>query len=642
MAWANRAASRGDGSYTLRAPLEHWRGRYPFMLQELTIRNFALLEYAQLRFGPGLTVLTGETGAGKSIIIDAIGCVLGGRASSDVVRAGTERAIVEAIFDLDAETSTAVRAILEDLGLADVLGEVSDTSDGAATGQGQRDGVDSILNVHTTDLILHREIGRNGRSIARLNGRTIPAGTLAQVGAALIDIHGQHDHLSLLRAEAQRDLLDRYGGLLDQRASVTRQVRDLTNLRATRRALQQDEREVARRLDMLGYQVDEIARAELRSGEDEALSRERTRLASAGRLMELGQAVLARLTGDSESNGATDLAARASRDLESLVRIDPDLAPTATTLAEAEAFLDDVTQTIRTYVDQIEFNPERQSEVEQRLELITSLQKKYGPTIEEILGYSERAEAEIADLVTRDARSQALENEIASLETELGRDADALSVARHGAGVRLAAAIGTELRALSLKGAFETVLSRTPDDSGVPVGPDETRMRCDQGGIDTVAFHFAPNPGEPSKPVARTASGGELSRILLALKAVLSQVDHTPTLIFDEVDTGVGGRNAQVLGEKLAGLGTRHQVFCITHLPQVAAYGDGHYFLAKHVAEGRTSTEATPLDLQGRAHELAQMLGGATPTTLAQATELLTRAEAWKQTDRLRHPSDAA
>ncbi|NDE08898.1 MAG: hypothetical protein EBZ89_16170, partial [Chloroflexi bacterium] len=275
MAWANRAASRGDGSYTLRAPLEHWRGRYPFMLQELTIRNFALLEYAQLRFGPGLTVLTGETGAGKSIIIDAIGCVLGGRASSDVVRAGTERAIVEAIFDLDAETSTAVRAILEDLGLADVLGEVSDTSDGAATGQGQRDGVDSILNVHTTDLILHREIGRNGRSIARLNGRTIPAGTLAQVGAALIDIHGQHDHLSLLRAEAQRDLLDRYGGLLDQRASVTRQVRDLTNLRATRRALQQDEREVARRLDMLGYQVDEIARAELRSGEDEALSRER-------------------------------------------------------------------------------------------------------------------------------------------------------------------------------------------------------------------------------------------------------------------------------------------------------------------------------------------------------------------------------
>lgn len=612
------------------------------MLQELTIRNFALLEYAQLRFGPGLTVLTGETGAGKSIIIDAIGCVLGGRASSDVVRAGTERAIVEAIFDLDAETCIAVRAILEDLGLADVLGEVTDASDLAATGHGQRDGVDSTLNVHTTDLILHREIGRNGRSIARLNGRTIPAGTLAQVGAALIDIHGQHDHLSLLRAEAQRDLLDRYGGLLDQRASVTRQVRDLTNLRATRRALQQDGREVARRLDMLGYQVDEIARAELHSGEDEALSRERTRLASAGRLMELGQAVLARLTGDSESNGATDLAARASRDLESLARIDPDLAPTATTLAEAEAFLDDVTQTIRTYVDQIEFNPERQSEVEQRLELITSLQKKYGPTIEEILGYSERAEAEIADLVTRDARSQALDDEIASLETELGRDADALSVARHGAGVRLAAAIGTELRALSLKGAFETVLSRTPDDSGVPVGPDETRMRCDQGGIDTVAFHFAPNPGEPSKPVARTASGGELSRILLALKAVLSQVDHTPTLIFDEVDTGVGGRNAQVLGEKLAGLGTRHQVFCITHLPQVAAYGDGHYFLAKHVAEGRTSTEATPLDLQGRAHELAQMLGGATPTTLAQATELLTRAEAWKQTDRLRHPSDAA
>ena len=595
------------------------------MLRELTIRNFALLEIAHLHFGTGLTVLTGETGAGKSIVIDAIGCVLGGRTSAEVVRAGADRATVEAIFDLDVETADAVRTTLDGLGMADLIDgdEGGDTSEGGG-GRG------------AAALALSREIGRNGRSVARLNGRAVPASTLAQVGAHLIDIHGQHDHLSLLRADAQRDLLDRFGVLVDARRALADRWRALGAASRARRAMRADAREVARRIEMLGYQVEEIVQADLTEGEDEALQRERVRLANAGRLAELGGAVLGRLAAGSD-DGATparDLVALAARDLDALARVDPDLAATATSVAEAATLLDDAIRTMADYVDAIEFNPARQAEVERRLDLLAALKHKYGATVADVLAYEERARAELEDLATRDARGQALDAQVDALTVAVGAEAEALSTARTAAGDQLADAIAVELRALSLKGAFEAVLTRTPDPDGVPASPDGARWRCDETGIDTVAFHFAPNPGEPSRPVARTASGGELSRILLALKAVLSRVDRTPTLIFDEVDTGVGGRNAQVLGEKLAGLGDRHQVFCVTHLPQVAAYGDGHVFLAKHVSDGRTTTEVSHLDPHGRVTELAQMLGGATTATLAQARELLDRAGAWKRAAR--------
>ena len=594
------------------------------MLRELTIRNFALLEVACLHFGTGLTVLTGETGAGKSIVIDAIGCVIGGRTSAEVVRAGTDRASVEAIFDLDNETVKVVADVLDCLGMSDLL-----EADNATTP------VTSGPAPTAPELVLAREIGRNGRSVARVNGRAVPASTLAQVGAHLIDIHGQHDHLSLLRADAQRDLLDRFGGLTDARRDLADRWRELGALRATRRQMQVDEREVARRLDVLGYQVEEIAQANLADGEDDALMRERTRLANAGRLAELGATILGCLAGGHDGEAAArDLVARAARDLVTLARVDPDVTPTATTVAEASTLIDDAIHTITAYVESIEFNPARQAEVEQRLDQIGTLKYKYGATITDILAFADRARAELDDLATRDARGHALDTRITALEATVGADAAALSDARVAAGDCLAAAIATELRALNLKGAFEAVLTRAPDPDGVPLPTDGARYRCGDAGIDTVAFHFAPNPGEPSRPVARTASGGELSRILLALKAVLSRADRTPTLIFDEVDTGVGGRNAQVLGEKLSGLGDRHQVFCVTHLPQVAAYADGHVFLTKHVADGRTSTEANTLDDAGRIIELAQMLGGTTPATLAQARELSERAWNWKRTTR--------
>ncbi|MGH2352938.1 MAG: DNA repair protein RecN [Chloroflexota bacterium] len=573
------------------------------MLQELTIRNFALLEEVRVAFGDGLNVLTGETGAGKSILIDALGAVLGGRVTTEAIRTGTDRAMVEAIFQLPPAGGSApvpVRLLLDELGL-----------DSALDGDTEDDGA----------LILARELSRSGRSVARVNGRAVPVSMLAQLSASLVDIHGQHEHLSLLRADAQRDLLDRFGGLMAQREAVAAMVKDLRAVRAELRAMQQDEREVARRIDLLSFQVEEIQGAKLQPGEEEALARERTRLANAARLAELAAAVYERLSGSAtDAVSAIDQLGQAARDLVQVTRIDAEMAEQEQLLAEAVAQVEEVGRALRAYSEGIEFAPERLEAVNERLDLIHTLQRKYGATIEEVLAFGERAAAELDQIVNREARTAALEQRVAALEQEIAAAATALSSARAAAGDRLAAAVAEELRALSLRGAFEVVLLRQPDPDGVPV--DSGRTRCDETGIDEVEFRFAPNVGEPSKPVARTASGGELSRILLALKAVLSAVDRTPTLIFDEVDAGVGGRNGQVLGEKLAGLAAEHQVLCVTHLPQIAAYGDAHFYIAKQERAGRTVTTVTPLDSDGQARELAQMLGGVTPATLEQARQL--------------------
>ncbi len=592
------------------------------MLQELTIRNFALLEEVRLSFEQGLNVLTGETGAGKSIIIDAIGTVLGGRATTDVIRTGAERAIVEALFALPARGAEPLRALLDEHGLTDDDTAGSDGNDGDGT------------------LILAREIGRSGRSVARVNGRAVPVSTLAQVGALLVDVHGQHEHLSLLRTGAQRDLLDRYGGLMGQRADVAALVRDLRAVRGELRAMQQDEREIARRIDLLSFQVEEIQQARLQPGEAEALEQERSRLANAGRLAELAATIYEALVGGTGGTGgagdtpaAIDLLGAAGRGLAQLLRIDPQLAEQEAPLVEATAQVEELARVVRDYQDSIEFAPERQAQVEERLDVIRTLERKYGETIEEVLAFEARAGAELDGLVNRGAHTAQLEAKAVELERRIGAAAGALSLARSHVGDQLAVAVGQEMRALSLRGAFAVAVDQEAlpgaGGEGLPVGGQ--RLRFDESGFDVVEFQFAPNPGEPAKSVARTASGGELSRILLALKAVLSAADRTPTLIFDEVDAGIGGRNGQVIGEKLAQIGRRHQVLCVTHLPQIAAFGDSHFFIAKHVDGGRTATTVTPLDDDGRARELAQMLGGVSPATLQQAGELTGHASQWKR-----------
>ncbi|HEV2122008.1 MAG TPA: DNA repair protein RecN, partial [Chloroflexota bacterium] len=516
------------------------------MLQELTIRNFALLEEVRLSFQKGLNVLTGETGAGKSIIIDAIGTVLGGRASSEVIRAGAERAMVEAIFDLPSRSDGGehLLALIDELGLVDQGGEGE------------------------TNLILARELSRSGRNVARINGRTVPVGVLAQVGSLLIDIHGQHEHLSLLRPGAQRDLLDRYGDLMPQRAKVAALVRDLRSVRTQLREMQHDEREVARRIDLLSFQVEEIQAAKLTPGEEESLVQDRTRLANAARLAELAGAIHQALAGGvGDEPSAMDLLGSAAKDLAMLCRIDEEMETHEALLVEATAQVEELARTFRAYQENIEFAPERLNQVNERLELIHELERKYGATIPEVLAFAEQAGVELESLVNREARTAELERRAATLERDIAREAAVLSEQRRRVGERLASGVAHEMRALSLRGDFEVAVQQETSSEGIAVeGVSDGRpVRLDETGMDVVEFRFAPNPGEPARSVARTASGGELSRILLALKAVLSAADRTPTLIFDEVDAGIGGRNGQVIGEKLALIGEQHQVLCVTH-----------------------------------------------------------------------------
>ena len=574
------------------------------MLLELSVRNFALLEEVDLHFEPGLNVLTGETGAGKSIIIDAIGTVLGGRASTEVIRGGAERATIKARFAMPAGNSAeGFEALLREAGI-------------------ERDGGEPTLT-------LTREIARSGRTVARIDGKPVPVSTLAHVGGALVDIHGQHEHLSLLRPGSQRDLLDHYGGLIERRKEVAFLVRELRQVRAELRAMQQDEREIARRIDLLSYQLEEIQAAKLRPGEDAELEQERTRLANAGRLAELAGTIHDALAGGSagagDAPGASDLLGQAGHALAQLLRIDQQLAEQEAMLTEAAAQVAELAQTIRSYQESIEFAPERLAELEERLEVIRTLERKYGETIEEVLRFADEAGGELEGLVNREQRTAELEARAASLERQIGKAALALSDARRAAGERLAQDVAEEMAALSLRGAFFVVVDHEPNAEGVPVGDE--RLRFDDTGIDAVDFRFAPNPGEPAKSVARTASGGELSRILLALKAVLSAADRTPTLIFDEVDAGIGGRNAQVVGQKLAQIGRQHQVLCVTHLPQIAAFGDAHFFIAKQVQGGRTTTTVRALQAEARDKELAQMLGGVSGATLAQAREMTDAAK---------------
>lgn len=616
------------------------------MLQELGIRNFALLEDVRVPFGPGFNVLTGETGAGKSILIDAIGRVLGGRASPEDIRTGAEHARIEAVFDLPQRaTAPALHALLEEIGLL-----------GSAAGEAERD---------AEALILSRDLSRTGRSIARINGRAVPVTVQAQVGQHLVDVHGQHEHFSLLRPEVQLDLLDRFGGLLPLRDQVAAVVRELRSGRSVLKQLRVDERELARRVDLLHFQVEEIRAARLQPGEDAELDRERLLLMNAERLAQLSGQLYALLAGGSdEQRSALDLLGMAARELASLAQIDAVATEQERALAEAVAQVEEVARYFRAYLEGVEFDPQRLAAIEDRVDLLRNLKRKYGDTLAAVVAFGEQAAAELEQLANREQRAAELEAREVELVAEAAGRATQLSLARRAAGDRLATLVQRQLADLNLKAAFEVALLQVPDSDGLPLteqchgstlmgakvqppAPSAQHgspnagatapyhgttartapgVRFDESGIDQVEFRIAPNPGEPLKPVARIASGGELSRILLALKSILSDVDYAPTLIFDEIDVGIGGRGAEVVAEKLYRIAARHQVLCVTHLPQIAAFGDRHYFIAKQERDGRTVTEVRPLSDPERVEELAQMLGGSTMAALSRANELLSRA----------------
>ena len=568
------------------------------MLSELYVSNFAIIEDLHLIFHPGFNVLTGETGAGKSIIIDAIELLLGGKSSQEMVRAGERLARVEGIFELDNDYAERVQNWLHAHDLDDETGQI----------------------------ILAREVRRGGRSVARINGRAVAQSLLAELGDMLVDIHGQGDHLSLLKPRTHINLLDEYAGLRQQRSEVSQLVEELRRIRTELNHLRQSAREIARRIDLLRYQVQEIDDAALSIGEEESLESERRRLANAEALMSESASVAALLSeGDIERPAALDVLGEAIIHLQKLVRLDPDLAPLSEQATSLFEGLSDLAREMSAYGERLEFDPERLEEVEERLALINQLKRKYGDSIEDVIAFGEAARTELALLSDSEARTEELEAREESLLRAIGEKASILSQARRAAADALARAVEAELKTLRMSGSrFQVAMTRRPDPQGCYVGDD--RWAFDATGIDEVEFLVSANPGEPLRPLAKVASGGETARLMLALKNVLSQADETPTLIFDEIDQGIGGRVGAIVGQKLFNLSQSHQVLCVTHLPQIAAYGDKHLLVTKKTTGDRTISQLETLEGDARVAELAAMLGADSERGRQSAQELLDSA----------------
>ena len=583
------------------------------MLTELSISNFAIIDNLRLSFASGFNVLTGETGAGKSIIIDALSTVLGERASEEMVRAGTAAARVEAIFTLDTRMPEA---------FAQALAE---------------HGVES----EEETLILSREIVRGGRSVSRINSRAVPARVVEQIGEWLVDIHGQSEHLSLKNVRTHVDYLDRFANAWELRGRVAAKVKQIGEVRREVESLVRDEREQARRVDLLSFQIEEISAARLRAGEEEELKQERTRLANAEKLAQHAEDALTALrSGDEDSASALDLLGDVKHSLAQLAKLDPSLLELQGQVDDAIGVLDDLASTLRDYRDEVEFNPVRLAQVEDRLQLVYNLKRKYGDSIETILQFGERAAAELDAITHSSERIEELRKREEKLLAELARLASELTSKRQAAAAKLSSAIERELNDLRMvRAKFEVDFQRQEDPEGVPL--DGKRYAFNTTGVDRIEFLVSANPGEPPKPLVKVASGGETARLMLALKSVLSAADEVPTLIFDEIDVGIGGRVGVVVGRKLWNLtcasrqnGSRHnvhQVLCITHLPQIAAFGDAHYRVDKIVAREHTSTAVRALEGQERVGELAQMLGAVGEAGTQSAAEILHAAESEKR-----------
>jgi DNA repair protein RecN (Recombination protein N) len=559
----------------------------PGRLLELTVTDLALIDRLRLAFDAGFNVITGETGAGKSLLIDALGLALGARADSTLVRHGAEAARVEALFDRVPEPLIAVR-----------------------------------------------DVSASGRSTARLDDAAVTAARLAEEVGALVEVHGQHDQGRLLDERWQRDLLDEFGGHGELRATMAAAVQRWRENRAALDAAALDPREVARRLDLLEHEAAEITAANLRPGEADEI-RGRLTAAQHGEAIARGAATL-REALTQEGAGARDTAAVALHEARGLARLDPRFEPLADRLAGLEAELVDVADEARRLAETVDHDPRAVAELDARLGVIHGLIRRYGDDEAAVLEHGERATAEADRLRGLDEERSRRQREDAERLAEVATAGAALSAARQATGRTLGTAVGAVLEELGFPaGVFEVAVGRRPAGPGeAAVEVDGDAVAFDAAGIDQVVYRLAPNQGEPARPLARIASGGELSRVALAIKRVLAEADATPTLVFDEVDTGIGGRSADPIGRSLWGLARRHQVLCVTHLPQIAAHADAHYRIAKRERDGRTVTEVERLDREGRMVELAAMLGGGPgdAAALASARELLDRAEAWRGT----------
>jgi DNA repair protein RecN (Recombination protein N) len=549
------------------------------MLTELRIVNFALLEELSLRFELGFTVLTGETGAGKSLLIDAIALLVGGRASADQIRFGAEEASLEAAFHLPDRHPLQAR--LRDQG---------------------------ILGPADSELIVRRVIARSGRNRVYLNGTMSSLHALEELGGTLVDLHGQHDQQSLLAAAMQRSVVDAFGNLQERCAVYQQGYQAWKRACEERDQLIRESEHRTQREELLRFQCTELDDAALREGEDEELQNERRRLSSSQQIGALAAEAMERVNADGQ--GILAQLALTERALGQLLQIDSTVGELARLTVEAKVVLKEMAGQLRDYAERVEADPSRLAAIEDRLAVIQKLKKKFGGSLAEVLEAHRKIKDELERLQGSDEQLSALQQRIIGQQAELGQLAKQLSLKRVEAAKRMAKVVRQELEALKMgQTIFEIHVT---SDTGEPgFGPD---------GIDQVEFRLSTNAGEPAKPLSKVASGGELSRVMLALKSVLAERDHVPVLIFDEIDTGVGGAVAAAIGKRLRALGRYHQVFCITHLPQVAAQGEHHLCVEKAQEGNRTVTTVRALNGQKRENEIARMLGGLTVTKKVRET----------------------
>lgn len=554
------------------------------MLSELTIENVAVIEHAQVSFGSGLNILTGETGAGKSILIDSINAILGNRTTRELVRSGAKKASVWAVFSTYPDE---VRRLLEEGGY-----EPED------------------------QLLLQREIGADGKTSCRINGKPAAVGFLRELGSHLITIHGQHDSQNLLNAAKHLEILDSFAQaepLLQKYQEVYHRLRDLEG---QVRKLSMDEGEKQRRLDLLRYQVDEIEAAELSEGEEEQLMQQRNQISNARRIMECLNGAYTALQGDDSFQGGVDLLADAQGQMEEISSFSENFSLISERLGDLYYNAQDVVQEIKYALDDFDLDPSRLEEIEERLDLLHNLKRKYGQTVEEILAFHQKAVDELEAIEFSDQKLEELNKKLDATRGELSNCAEQLTRLRKDVFVRFGREIETALKFLNMPGIRLTLSYQK-----APFGPF---------GQDDLEFLISTNPGEPPKPLAKIASGGELSRIMLAIKSVMADKDRIPTVIYDEIDAGVSGMAAGRVGQKLLETShSGHQVICITHTPQIAACAEHHLLIEKTVVDGRTYTSLRALNSEERIAELARIISGdrITPLALANAKEMLELGE---------------
>lgn len=555
------------------------------MLELLHIENIAIIEAADIEFAPGFNALTGETGAGKSIVIDSLSAVLGQRTSRELIRTGAEKAFVSAAF------SGTVPELTETLGI-----------------QPEADGT----------LLLQREIQTDGKNVCRVNGRPVTVGQLRALGARLLNIHGQHDGQQLLDEEQHIVYLDSFGRVETLAITYAEKYKDFTDIRRQIGALQMDEAEKARRVDTLQYQIEELRRAKLTPGEEEELTARRGMLRNAEKFLDAVAGADYALNGDDSGGGALSALRQAQDALGGVRHLDDAFGQLYERLGEAYSEVYDIAATVEDKRGELDVSPGELDRVESRMDLLYRLKKKYGATVEDMLDYQARCEAELAQIEDAGDTLARLEQALSKAEKEARQAAQALSDARKAAAEQLTAQILAELQQLDMgKIRFAVNFAEKPLDSD---------------GMDTVRFLMSANVGEELRPIHKIASGGELARIMLAMKNVLSEQDYVGTMVFDEVDTGVSGRAAQKVAEKMARISRRKQVLCVTHLPQLAAMADTHFSVEKGERGGRTYTEVRRLDREQRRRELARLTGGShvSQTMLDGAEELLVQAEKFR------------